>query len=135
MISVYPKPPLPFCPRSQRFLNGGAVTIAAGFFCNEGIVLCADSQETVSGYIKNYTGKMRTAIYDHAIVTLAGAGSTDYINTAIGKALKNLDVQKTLADIQKTLEENLLKFFDKQLTPRAQFPEVERPTVALLMRI
>jgi 20S proteasome alpha/beta subunit len=58
------------------------VTIAIGLSCNEGIVLAADSQETIS-YLKQDVGKLRSVITEHCIVSFAGAGWTDYINTAI----------------------------------------------------
>jgi hypothetical protein len=52
--------PLPIPRPTKQLPEKQTVTIAAGFYCNEGIVLCADSQTTASGYIKNYDGKIRT---------------------------------------------------------------------------
>jgi hypothetical protein len=42
-------------------------------------------------------------------------GDADYIKTATQKARVGLDKAKTIVDIQKTLEDNLLGFFDKHL--------------------
>jgi hypothetical protein len=48
MIRPFPKPR----PFSNRLPRRKRVTIAAGFCCTDGIVLCADSQETIDDYLK-----------------------------------------------------------------------------------
>ena len=111
------------------------MTIAAGFYCNEGIILCADSQMTVSGYIKNYDGKIRTVMTKNLVAAFVGSGTTDYIETAIQKASECLSECKSIHEVRGKLEENLLEFFDKHLAPWAFFPENERPTVELLIAV
>jgi hypothetical protein len=41
-------------PRSVR------MTIAAGFVCKDGVILCADTQETIPGYTKTDAQKLRS---------------------------------------------------------------------------
>jgi 20S proteasome alpha/beta subunit len=111
------------------------MTIAAGFRCNEGIVLCADTQETITGYIKGYEGKIVTSIFQDCIVSIAGAGTTDYIRTAKEKAIDGLGKLGFLPDIAAKIASNLLEFFDIHLGPWAKFAESERPTVDLLISV
>ncbi len=49
MISL-PKPRAEFRPKSKRLPKEKLMTIAAGFPCSDGLVLCADTQETITGY-------------------------------------------------------------------------------------
>jgi len=113
------------------------VTIAIGLRSNKGIVLAADSQETVSGYIKTYTGKIHTTFFPEAgsVVCFAGSGQADYIDTAVKKAIEGMRSLKTIPEIESQLENNLLEFFDKHLARWAYFPESDRPTVEFLIGV
>ncbi len=109
------------------------MTIAIGLVNNKGVVLAADSQETVSGYIKTQKGKLTTTIFSNGLCfSIAGAGTSDYISTTKDQALKGMYELKTF-DIQDKLEENLLNFFDKHLSRWAGYFESDRPTVELLV--
>lgn len=111
------------------------MTIALGFTGNKGVVLATDSQETVSGYIKGRKGKITTTIFPHSTLCFAGSGFSDYIETAIEKAIVGIDTKKNFSDIVSGLEKNLLNFFDDHLARWAYFPENDRPTVELLIGI
>jgi len=113
------------------------VTIVAGFQCNEGIVLCADSQETISGYVKNYDGKIRTIIFhdSSSVISIGGAGDADYIKMAMDKAVSGVGDLEDIGEIEKLLEANLLDFFAKHLAPWATYPSHERPAVELLIAV
>jgi 20S proteasome alpha/beta subunit len=134
---MIPKPPYHSSQsKPQRLPKEATVTIAIGLSCNEGIVIAADSQETVSGYIKSHRGKVHTIIFPgFTVLAFAGSGQSDYIDTAIEKAIDGLHDLKTIPEIQQALEENLLGFFDKHLARWAYFPENERPTVELLIGV
>jgi 20S proteasome alpha/beta subunit len=113
------------------------VTIAAGFVANDGIVLCADTQQTISGYIKTYDGKVHLYVSRGYEVTMAvaGAGTSDYIDTARSAITRDFTDHKTLPEIENYLRQELLKFFDEHLARWAYFPERERPTVELLIGV
>jgi hypothetical protein len=67
------------------------VTIAIRLCANDGILFAADSQETISGYIKGHVGKVRITLYNSgSVVSYAGAGTSDYIETAIDDASEGL---------------------------------------------
>ena len=133
MIGPRPKPPYPW-PNSLRLPRRKAVTIAIGLSCNEGIVLAADSQETIS-YLKQDVGKLRSVITDNCIVSFAGAGDTDYIDTALQMATADLHESEDFLSVASHLEKRLLEFFKKHISPWSSFPSNDRPDVSLLMGI
>jgi 20S proteasome alpha/beta subunit len=49
------------------------MTIAAGYLCNGGIILSADTQETIQGYVKTSTEKI--TVFEGSTYTVAFAGS------------------------------------------------------------
>jgi hypothetical protein len=112
------------------------VTIAAGFRSNEGIVLCADTEETL-GDIKLWRGKIATVMYKDMrhIVAFAGAGWTDYIETAIQEVQDRLSNCSGMDEIRTHLKKGLLRFFEGHLARWAGFPESEKPFVELLIGV
>ena len=118
------------------------MTIALGLRADDGIVLCADTQQTISGYIKTYDGKVHTTLYDdpRVVVAVAGAGTMDYVATARQSILENFSEelkarQNVHQSIPVVLKERALQFFDEHLARWAYFPERERPTVELLIAV
>ena len=113
------------------------MTIAAGFVANDGMLLCADSQQTISGYIKTYEGKVVTHILREPplVIAIVGAGTVPYVKTASAAILKDFPNIEMLDDIENHFKERLLTFFDKHLSPWASFPDRERPTVELLIGV
>jgi hypothetical protein len=119
------------------------MTIALGLVANDGLVLCADTQKTISGYIKTFDGKVHTHLYPEPWIALAiaGAGIEDYIDTARQVLLDNFPEelkQRTgsiHSNIPVLLKERFLKFFDDHIARWAYFPERERPTVELLIGV
>ncbi len=112
------------------------MTIAAGFRCNEGVVLCADTEITL-GDIRQHEGKITTSLYaglSH-VVSFAGAGWTDYIHAAIENAQEGLSECGGIEEIRMHLKERLIQFFDGHLASWAGFPAAERPFVELLIGV
>ncbi len=75
------------------------MTIAAGFVCDSGIVLCADTQEQ-SGYIKTTGQKIFAYQRDWCNAVFAGAGNADLIDSLIEQITERLDEGH---DTQKTV--------------------------------
>ena len=112
------------------------MTIAIGLRANDGIVLCADTQHTVSGYIKTYDGKVDVNIFREPFLAfaLAGAGTDDYIKTAKQALMSAFPEEcNTMVAVESILRERWLKFFSEQLGPWASFAERDRPSVELLI--
>jgi 20S proteasome alpha/beta subunit len=134
MIRPLPKPPFPQ-PKPLRLLKEGKVTIAAGFRCNDGIVLCADSLHTISGYVKHHEGKIDTCAMEDFVIAIAGAGTTDYIRTAVETITRPGLEFIDLLQIEIALRDRMLEFFGRHLLPWSNFPESERPMVELLIAV
>jgi hypothetical protein len=112
------------------------MTIAVGFQCDEGIVLCADTEET-AGDIKQWRRKVVLTGDPEGkhIVAFAGAGWTDYVLAAIEKAIDGLGGCNGIEKIAHHLEEKLVGFFDGHLANWASFPAADRPSVDLLIGV
>jgi 20S proteasome alpha/beta subunit len=65
----------------KRLPRNRKLTIAAGFVCVDGVILCADTQETISGYTKNETEKIRLFKDQGLCVAITGAGDSELIET------------------------------------------------------
>jgi 20S proteasome alpha/beta subunit len=112
------------------------MTIAVGFQCDEGIVLCADTEETAEPFKQRTRKVVLTSDPERKhLVAFAGAGSTDYILTAIEKATDGLGECSGIEKIAHHLEENLVGFFNAHLANWAYFPAAERPDVELLIGV
>ena len=111
------------------------MTIAIGLLGNHGVVLAADTQETITGYTKENVGKVPISIFDNLTAVFAGAGDSDYIESAMEKAREKLGDCKGLKEVKGYLEERLVGYFDGYLANWAMFPQNERPTVEMLIGI
>jgi 20S proteasome alpha/beta subunit len=65
------------------------MTVAAGFVCKDGIVLCADSQESSGGY-KFPVEKVLTRIDPYTEIAIAGSGYGPLVDMASQRIAKNL---------------------------------------------
>ncbi|HTR23336.1 MAG TPA: hypothetical protein VMI10_05085 [Terriglobales bacterium] len=117
------------------------MTIAAGFVCMDGLVLCADTQEVIPGYTKNRTEKVHEYLCsdkDFGMV-IAGAGEVDLIEAAvqnIDEAISNTrDDHFYGVDARKVIENTFRDFFRKNIGPYAAFPRDDRPAVDLLIAL
>ena len=50
------------------------MTIAAGYLCDTGVILCADTQESIQGFVKTSTEKVKVFSGNTYTVAFAGAG-------------------------------------------------------------
>lgn len=114
------------------------MTIAAGFVCMDGIVLCADTQESIPGYTKHSTDKIDRWEDENLTFAITGSGDSEIIQTVAQHIIEAGRREYTpnnylYGDRAKTLiEEAFLKFFKKHLLP---YPQNERPFVELLIAI
>ncbi len=116
------------------------MTIAAGFLCSDGIVLCADTQETVIGYTKNNTEKIRVWQDMGLNIAITGAGNAELIETIGGliqsdlagnyfKSGRGYDPRSVRERIQRIV----LESFERFVVPYANFPAEDRPFFELLI--
>src|SRR5580700_3033622 len=83
----FPRPRSSVPPRPQRLPRGKKVTIAAAFICSDGVVMCADTQETIPGYTKVDVTKIRVNKTNGYALLITGAGDSHLIETA-GQAIE-----------------------------------------------
>src|SRR6476646_1110430 len=81
--------PFPFQPQTGTAGERGIMTVAAGFVCKDGIVLCADSQESAGGY-KFPVEKVLTRIDPYTEIAIAGSGYGPLVDMASQRIAKNL---------------------------------------------
>lgn len=114
-------------PKPKRLPERNAVTIIAGFKCSEGIVLCADTQETVEGGVsKRNVPKLRyepseqygaIRFPDHDAdfaVAFCGAGNGPFIDKLVESAWQEAQactsIDEVCSEIEKSIKDNYKEF-------------------------
>lgn len=119
------------------------MSIVVGLQAKDGIVLGADSQETI-GYTKDLSkGKVVIMAFPASeqpkrpivTCTFAGAGWSDYIATANDKISDALGECSNLVQVQKALDKCLRKFHNERIAPWHSFPEQQQPNMELLIGV
>ena len=60
------------------------MTIAAGFVCSDGVILCADTEETAGvGYVKVPLEKVRTLEDSDCTLAITGTGNSALLEMAM----------------------------------------------------
>lgn len=90
------------------------MTIAAGFSCTDGIVLCADTQESY-GEDKAYIYKLVPFDWTNWVGGIAGSGVGYLVDYASGKILEIMDKQKPGTDPEK-IRTSFEQLFDRLYT-------------------
>jgi 20S proteasome alpha/beta subunit len=104
----------------------------------DGVVLCADTQETIPGYTKNSTEKIKIWPEENFTLAITGAGDGEIIET-LSQRVKKAAMREFMPDnylygdrAKELIQDEILYFFERYLLP---YPEHERPDVALLIAI
>lgn len=128
-----------YCPpRPRRLPRSRKVTIAAGFVCQDGIVLCADTQEVIPGFTKNETEKIKVWKDGGFSIAITGSGETEGIEVAaqlIEDALTEEYSKDEPLNCLGIIQTAVRKFFDTSIRPYASFPRDDRPFVDLLIAV
>lgn len=127
MLALKPHPA--FRPKSKRLPKAFTMTIAAGFPCSDGLVLCADTQETIIGYAKVETQKMtqlRTTVNNFVFTGSGDSGLIEMTIQLMDEAL-TLKQPTALLSVEEVLRESLVETFNQHLAPWSQFAEADRP--------
>jgi hypothetical protein len=105
----------------------------------DGLIICADTQETITGYSKIDTQKI--TVYADAPgkynVVFTGAGDSVLIDTFIDSVIDSLS-QKELQGhtrVGSEIKSCLVQSFRDHIVPWASFPRDDRPTVELLIGV
>lgn len=109
--------PLPNAPQSARLSERRAVTVAAGFRFNGGIVLCADTQETTR-HSKRSVPKLRVEPAmmlgrdepDDLMVAIAGAGDGPFIDKLVERCWEDASVAQSFDEACSGMENGIKAF-------------------------
>jgi len=101
------------------------MTIAAGFVCKDGVILCADTQETIPGYARTDVQKLRSFEVKGINLFFAGAGNNGIqVDASIEEITDNLrDSPEDLADARRfvrVLRDAVRAVFPMEYYPRAE---------------
>jgi 20S proteasome alpha/beta subunit len=139
MLMLKPLPLPDSKPRIKRLPRSKKVTIAAGFVCYDGMILCADTQEVIPGYTKNETEKIREWKDRGLCIAIAGAGDTELIEALSQRIESKLtggysprEVRFT-GECREIIEKTLIEFFNTAVRPWATFPRDDRPAMPDLL--
>jgi 20S proteasome alpha/beta subunit len=137
MLALKPRPA--FRPKFRRLPKVTTMTIAAGFPCSDGLVLCADTQEVIYSYAKVNTQKMTQIKTPEYNVAFTGSGDTGLLEMTIQamvKALMLTDPEPhSIVEVEETLRGVLIEIFNRHVAPYYQFPSDERPNADLLIGV
>ena len=104
------------------------MTIAAGFHCREGAVICADSEMTHADALKYNEEKIRFCYNDDVNMVLTGAGDDDFIRMAFNRVTDRITSRvkpiNEFTQVEKILEEVVVGIYKKNigaLPPTQQF--------------
>src|SRR5208282_837741 len=91
IFKPFPKP-LFIVPCPTRLPSRKKMTIAVGFTTGDAVVLCADSQETVSDYSKTTTQKIKTTTFfnNWRLAIVGSSNASQYIELFEHELLKRL---------------------------------------------
>jgi 20S proteasome alpha/beta subunit len=118
---IQPKPRFPL-PKPSRLSERKAVTIIAGFKCNDGIVLCADTQETIE-HSKRQVPKLRLEPSPYIAsakqvltgkdlaVAFCGAGSGPFIDKLVDRAWQSAKDATGLDDACRRIDESIQNMY------------------------
>jgi hypothetical protein len=111
------------------------VTAILGMQGYPGILLAADSEETVSGYSKRYVEKIGHWDNPHFRFAIGATGPGHYADLLAGKLGTRLMELKSfsLPIIGKTIENVLVEFHERHVWPRANAQSAEDASVQLLI--
>jgi len=110
------------------------MTIAAGFKCKDGVLLCADSQETIPDYLKMDALKVFVLQQaQHFRLGMTGAGDADLIDMTYQLFMKKFHRSPHDYDfIEQTIRDVMREVVRKYVIP---YPTDERPWIHLLFAL
>lgn len=110
------------------------MTIAAGFVCEDGIVIAADTQAT--GYLKSDVRKYEYADAKTWMGAVLGAGDAEYVEMCRQKLLWRLAPNESApCPRMEQIEEYCLELFERYFAPLSIYPAKDRPEAHMLIAI
>lgn len=131
-------PPAPRIPRviPRRLPQKKRMTIALGIISTGGLVLAADTEESIAGWMKTSQTKLDLAVSAGGIVVVSGAGTAGYIDSAaqrVHSAFQKMDPADN--DYERLIERTLRRFHREHVIPFGACQPNERPELFLLIGV
>lgn len=159
--------PIPFPrprPKPERLPRRKAVTIAAGLLCDDGVVICADTEETITEERKYKTDKITVAqeyVSENMVlryifpavqsvvpqvrekklqwsIAITGAGHSDWVQAYIQGMTRDvfpkISEKPTCGAFESLLKDHTQCFFDKYLKGYAENSE-QRPQACMIIAL
>lgn len=92
------------------------MTIAAGFKCTNGIVLCADQEITHADRSHTKEQKIWAKQYERLGVVITGSDNWSYLQTAADRIIKTLSGVETPVDAELMIVDTLRAVFEKDIS-------------------
>jgi 20S proteasome alpha/beta subunit len=119
------------CQNPPRLQRRKRVTIIAGFYCQNGVLLCSDTEQSYTES-KSQVSKLQHFRSGNAVFSVGGAGDAalcDYVIQDLpkylnGKTYNTSDVENVLADYARTIFRNHVRVyagFPRDLVPDVSF--------------
>ncbi|CAN5857331.1 hypothetical protein BH18ACI4_BH18ACI4_08710 [soil metagenome] len=118
----------------QRLGKRKRVTVIAGFQCRNGLLLCADSEQSLSSESKSQVRKLTTETGYNCAIAIGGAGDGDLIDYVQYRLVENLkESPTTLEQADAWLNEFAKKMWRELIQPYRGFPREFIPEVSFLI--
>lgn len=122
-----PRPPK---PKPEQRRRERKLTIATGFRCSDGVLLCADTEHTLGDQLKFSSSKISVIDAKGLMVAIAGAGDAAFIRMAFEKAVDRVLACDEIESIKGAIEETILDIHDKHIR---LYPGEQKPYFDLLV--
>jgi 20S proteasome alpha/beta subunit len=118
MANLHPKPQYAHKPTLERLPERKAVTIVAGFRCDQGVVICADTQETIDKS-KMHVPKLRLEPKDRdckdspddLMIAFAGAGEGPFVDKLVDRAWEDAQLSGGFDEVCDEIEKSIKKTY------------------------
>ena len=112
------------------------MTAIAGFQCPDGILLCADSEETLSSDSKSQARKIKFLSLGSIRVLIGDAGTSSLIEYSTQELIKRLINKNWNWDsIEVELQHHAKQIFRENIRPYAVYPRDDRPEIQSLIAV
>jgi 20S proteasome alpha/beta subunit len=111
------------------------MTIAAGFRCNDGIVICADQEVTHEGAGKEKQKKIWSAQWDEVSAVLTGSNDWHHLNAAAEAILKTISACDSLDCAEDMARQTVHSIFSEYISLESQDSFGRRPSISLILAL
>jgi len=137
MIYKLPKPhPIIPQPKPERLPKRKAMTLIAGFPCSDGILICADREES-DGYARRAVHKITSFNLKNSNYVIAGAGRSSILSNAIPRiemALRKAEeCGDDLLETHRSIIGNSLQLIHEELIWSSKDPEASERFINLII--